>query len=47
MDVRGPTYRRDAAFRSDVSAVRRFGAIAEKGGEKCGLEHDAVKYDDL
>jgi hypothetical protein len=30
--------RRDAAFRSDVSAVRRFGAIAEKGGEKCGLD---------
>jgi hypothetical protein len=28
---------RDAAFRSDVSAVRRFGAIAEKGGDKCGL----------
>jgi hypothetical protein len=36
------TVRSDAAFRSDVSArcgvpVRRFGAIAEKGGEKCGL----------
>jgi hypothetical protein len=35
--IGGRAMQRDAAFRSDVSAVRRFSAIAEKGGEKCGL----------
>ncbi len=30
-------FRRDAAFRSGVPAVRRFGHT-EKAGEKCGLE---------